>query len=55
MMRDDGSFILLEFNASPGMTPHSLVPMAARAVGMDYQALCKWLAAHAALDGAARR
>lgn len=55
MMRDDGSFILLEFNASPGMTPHSLVPMAARAVGMDYGALCMWLAAHAALDGAARR
>lgn len=55
MMRDDGSFILLEFNSSPGMTPHSLVPMAARAVGMDYQKLCLWLAAHAALDGAARR
>ena len=54
MMRDDGSFILLEFNASPGMTPHSLVPMAARAVGMDYAQLCLWLAEHAALDNAAR-
>ena len=55
MLREDGSFILLEFNSSPGMTPHSLVPMAARAVGMDYQKLCLWLAAHAELDGAARR
>ena len=55
MLRDDGSFILLEFNASPGMTPHSLVPMAARAVGMDYRQLCVWLAEHAALDGAAHR
>lgn len=53
MLRDDGEFILLEFNASPGMTPHSLVPMAARAVGMDYQKLCLWLAAHTALDGSA--
>lgn len=55
MLRDDGSFILLEFNASPGMTPHSLVPMAARAVGMDYTQLCLWLAANAALDNAAHR
>lgn len=55
MLKDDGSFILLEFNASPGMTPHSLVPMAARAVGMDYQQLCLWLASHACLDDAAHR
>lgn len=31
---------LLEVNMSPGMTGHSLVPMAAKAVGMDYDALC---------------
>ncbi|MBS7835004.1 D-alanine--D-alanine ligase [Wohlfahrtiimonas chitiniclastica] len=31
---------LLEVNMSPGMTGHSLVPMAANAVGMDYDALC---------------
>lgn len=31
---------LLEVNTSPGMTGHSLVPMAARAVGIDYEALC---------------
>ena len=30
---------LLEMNTSPGMTDHSLVPMAAKAVGMDYDSL----------------
>lgn len=40
MQRLDGSFVLLEINTSPGMTPHSLVPMAARAVGMAYGDLC---------------
>ena len=33
--RADGTFALLEINTSPGMTPHSLVPMAARAVGLS--------------------
>lgn len=31
---------LLEVNMSPGMTGHSLVPMAAKAIGIDYDALC---------------
>jgi D-alanine-D-alanine ligase len=31
---------LLEVNTSPGMTSHSLVPMAARAVGVSYEDLC---------------
>ncbi|HEY0294565.1 MAG TPA: D-alanine--D-alanine ligase, partial [Bordetella sp.] len=31
---------LLELNTSPGMTGHSLVPMAARAAGMSYADLC---------------
>jgi D-alanine-D-alanine ligase len=31
---------LLEVNTSPGMTSHSLVPMAARAVGISYEDLC---------------
>jgi D-alanine-D-alanine ligase len=31
---------LLEMNTSPGMTGHSLVPMAARATGMSYADLC---------------
>ncbi|MNN73385.1 D-alanine--D-alanine ligase B [compost metagenome] len=31
---------LLEMNTSPGMTGHSLVPMAAKAVGISYADLC---------------
>ena len=31
---------LLEVNTSPGMTGHSLVPIAARAVGISYEELC---------------
>jgi D-alanine-D-alanine ligase len=40
---------LLELNTSPGMTSHSLVPMAARAEGMDYADLVLEILAHAAL------
>ena len=40
MVDADGSMALLEVNTSPGMTSHSLVPTAARAVGMDYAELC---------------
>jgi D-alanine-D-alanine ligase len=40
MLRADGSYGFLELNTSPGMTSHSLVPMAARAVGMSYPDLC---------------
>jgi D-alanine-D-alanine ligase len=36
----DNRPFLLEVNTSPGMTTHSLVPMAARAVGLSYEALC---------------
>jgi D-alanine-D-alanine ligase len=40
LMRDgDGRFQLLEVNTVPGMTSHSLVPMAARAVGLSATAL----------------
>ena len=46
----DGQFFLLEMNTSPGMTSHSLVPMAARAAGMSYEALCLHLLQHASLD-----
>ncbi|GAB4396430.1 MAG: D-alanine--D-alanine ligase [Rhodoferax sp.] len=41
---------LLELNTAPGMTTHSLVPMAAQACGMDYTALCLTVLADAALD-----
>ncbi|QTD44874.1 D-alanine--D-alanine ligase [Ottowia testudinis] len=41
---------LLEINTSPGMTSHSLVPMAAKAAGIDYETLCLQLLAGASLD-----
>ena len=41
---------LLEINTSPGMTGHSLVPMSARAAGIDYETLCIRLLQAAALD-----
>ncbi|MEO6564866.1 MAG: D-alanine--D-alanine ligase [Casimicrobiaceae bacterium] len=40
ILRTDGSFSLLEVNTSPGMTGHSIVPMAARVAGMSYSQLC---------------
>ena len=40
-MRDRaGRFFLLEVNTTPGMTSHSLVPKAARAIGIDFAELC---------------
>jgi D-alanine-D-alanine ligase len=40
----------LEINTSPGMTSHSLVPQAARAIGISYEALCLRLLDMATLD-----
>ncbi len=40
ILRPDGTYSLLEVNTSPGMTGHSLVPMAAKAAGMSYADLC---------------
>jgi D-alanine-D-alanine ligase len=40
MLNRRGRPYLLEVNTSPGMTDHSLVPMAARAIGMSYEDLC---------------
>jgi D-alanine-D-alanine ligase len=40
MLDRRGRPYLLEINTSPGMTDHSLVPMAARAVGISYEDLC---------------
>jgi D-alanine-D-alanine ligase len=40
ILRADGSFQFLEVNTSPGMTGHSLVPMAARQAGISFGALC---------------
>ncbi|MDE1952300.1 MAG: D-alanine--D-alanine ligase [Betaproteobacteria bacterium] len=41
---------LLEMNTSPGMTGHSLVPMAARVAGLSYDDLCLRILADARLD-----
>jgi D-alanine-D-alanine ligase len=40
MLDAKGDPWLLEANTSPGMTGHSLVPMAAKAVGISYEDLC---------------
>jgi D-alanine-D-alanine ligase len=47
--RGDRPF-LLELNTSPGMTGHSLVPMAAKAVGMSYEDLVMEILAGARLE-----
>jgi D-alanine-D-alanine ligase len=39
MMDEAGRFWLLEVNTVPGMTDHSLVPMAARAAGLSFDDL----------------
>lgn len=41
MQDEQGNFWLLEINTVPGMTDHSLVPMAAKAVGHDFAQLCE--------------
>lgn len=40
MQDERGNFWLLEVNTVPGMTSHSLVPKAAKAVGYDFDRLC---------------
>ena len=40
MLNRQGRAFVLEVNTVPGMTDHSLVPKAARAVGMSYEDLC---------------
>lgn len=40
-MSDRGEFFCLEANTLPGMTPLSLLPQAAAAMGMDFGALCE--------------
>jgi len=40
ILRPDGSWQFLEVNTSPGMTGHSLVPMAAKQAGIPFADLC---------------
>ncbi|MEM4988669.1 D-alanine--D-alanine ligase [Collimonas sp. H4R21] len=46
----DNEPFLLEINTSPGMTGHSLVPMAAKADGVSYEDLCVEILKSASLD-----
>lgn len=50
-----GQPYLLEINTCPGMTGHSLVPMAARAVGISYEELCLQVLRSATLDADLRK
>jgi D-alanine-D-alanine ligase len=50
MLKPDGSYSFLEMNTSPGMTGHSLVPMAAKAAGLSYADLCVKILEDARLD-----
>jgi D-alanine-D-alanine ligase len=54
MLRPDGTYSFLEMNTSPGMTGHSLVPMAARAAGLDYPDLCVRILEAATLETGGR-
>jgi D-alanine-D-alanine ligase len=49
ILRADGSFSFLEINTSPGMTGHSLVPMAAKATGLGFADLVLRILADARL------
>jgi D-alanine-D-alanine ligase len=54
VMRDrSGKFYLLEVNTAPGMTSHSLVPKAARQVGLEFEELC-WRILEMSVAGEAR-
>lgn len=41
IVAEDGTPYFLEINTLPGMTPTSLVPQAAAAIGMSYEELCQ--------------
>ena len=43
MMRENGEMFCLEANTLPGMTPTSLLPQEAKAIGMDFEDLCQHL------------
>jgi D-alanine-D-alanine ligase len=54
MLREDGTYSFLEMNTSPGMTGHSLVPIAARAAGLSYPDLCVRILEDARVDSVRR-
>lgn len=54
ILAEDGSVYFLEINTLPGMTPTSLVPQEAAAVGISYGELCERIIA-ASLEARGRR
>lgn len=52
MLDADGAPMVLEVNTVPGMTDHSLVPMAAAAVNIDFAGLCWRILADTLPEGA---
>lgn len=50
LMDEEGRHYFLEVNTAPGMTDHSLVPMAAKVAGMDYPTLVRRVLELAAND-----
>ncbi|MES2858893.1 MAG: D-alanine--D-alanine ligase [Pseudomonadota bacterium] len=51
MRHGDGRLMLMEINTAPGMTSHSLVPKAAREVGIEFDELC-WRILEQSVPGA---
>ena len=43
MLAENGEMYCLEANTLPGMTPTSLLPQEAAAIGVSYNELCEWL------------
>ena len=43
MVDEDNNIYCLEANTLPGMTPTSLIPQEAAAIGVNYEELCEWL------------
>ena len=43
LMNDSGEVFCLEANTLPGMTPTSLIPQEAAAIGKSYVDLCEWI------------
>ena len=53
ILTPEGRYTFIEMNTSPGMTGHSLVPMAAKQAGLSYADLCVRILEMATLDAGA--
>ena len=51
LMREDGRMYCLEANTLPGMTPTSLIPQEAQAMGVSFEDLCEWIIELALKEG----